>query len=321
MTLAQLASYVCTKSGLTDTAAVTACKTFLSKRYELIWNSALWKDSLIGVDVTVDPSDADNAEGIVFLPEVIDRVVAVRTVERSVQVRGLEDYYRIDFDKFSQTGTAFEFAILSPAWFVWRSPSADQTGLGLTASADATAKIIWFDQNGVRHVESGTGTYFGTRLMTGTKITVESLFVDSDDPIAVFPNNDTNLDNVGEIIPPETRSPSYQRLRIFNIPDAAITLSVLGKKKFIPFDFDNEEPELKNLDNCLIAFGMAEMLQYGRRVGQAQTFLQEAEILLKELARLETVQAAHNSRFVPESGFGDPFFNPSTNAGFTTGVF
>ncbi len=340
MTLDQLADYVCTKSGLTDTAAVTACKTFLSKRYELIYNSYLWKDSLIGVDITVDPTtNDDNAEGVVFIPEVIDRVVAVRTTDRSVQVRGLEDYYRIDYDKFAQTGTPYEFALLPPAWFTWRA-DAGQSSIYFSGPVDTwNLKLVYTNQNGVRTVTTADlDPNEGERItLTGTKIVVESVFKKQQDANATIPVSDANnitvvslpddapvRDASGQLISlatSDTRSPKYQRLRIFNIPDASLTLSVLGKKKFIPLDFDTEEPEISNLDNCLIAFGMADMLEYGRRVGQAQTFKQEGAILLQELAKLETVQAAHNSRFIPENGMGDPFFGPSHNAGLTTGVF
>jgi hypothetical protein len=401
MTLAQLTDYVCQKAGLTEDEDRSACQGFISKRYELIYNSYLWKDSLAGVDITVDPvNNADNAEGIMLLPEVIDRVVAIRTPDangsfgRSVRVRGLEDFYRVDYDKFSKTGTPYEFALLSPVWFVWRGYGA----LQITGNASDTKqmKVTWRDRDGKRYVQllsngvylpgaltnavpagaqyDGDGTFNpnltvgrsyyyydpsnlgnGVTFLTNgdTQVPNNSVFVAGSSVTlvgagpdvnvtaylvatdgnklrveieSVFKQATTGVVSFAPVITPDgssgtlqasdTRSPAYQRVRLFNIPTGAITLSVLGKKKFVPLDFDEEEPEIKNLDNCLIAFAMADMLKRARQFAKAQTETQEATVLLAELAKLETVQAAHNSRIIPDGGYGDVFFAPGRSGGF-----
>lgn len=387
MTLIDLVNYICTKCGLLEAEDLAACRTFVSKRYELIYNSALWKDSLAGVDITVDPTNADNAEGIVLLPEVIDRVVAVRTHCNPVQVRGLEDFYRVPYDKFMQKGSPWEFAILSPLWFVWRG----FVGLRVIIDAAATKpiKVTWRDETGKRFTQllnnnsllnsvaygddlipagavyDGSALYYVTMVagqvyyytpgnsgqldladqvinaagyftpnagfvvgaLSGgagilvtdkvqpakaARLEIEAVFKPTTtQPVSLNPQGYSKPQPAGgTLAPTDTRSPSYQRIRLAPIPQIAVSISVLGKMKFVPLDFDSEEPALRNLDNCLIAFGCADMQTYARQLGKADSFMKEGEVLLEELMKLETVQAANNQRIIPSEGFGDRYFGP-----------
>ena len=408
MNLADLTSYICTKGQMTGTADRAAAKLFLSKRYELIYNSYLWKDSLVMVDVTVDPADADNAEGIVLLPEVIDRVVAIRTADRSVRVRGLEDYYRIDADQFARTGSAFEFSLLSPVWFIWRGYHGLVIQAAEAGDNSVEMLVTWRDETGARFVQklkhgdklsypipadalTTTVTGCGQSDVNGTYVTpgkingkpyftkggvtliqwdgskwklysltmlayayesaaavatpdlvtnwtaingapnplplfsafagavrrfeVESVFKPTTTNIMIL-NAQFNGDSAGGIIgATDLKSPSYQRVRLFSIPSVATTLKVLGKKKFEPLTFDQEEPAIKNLDNCLLALALGDLWARRRQMGKAAMFYQEGAALLKELALLETVQAAHNTQFLPDGGAGDALFGPGRSGG------
>lgn len=156
MNLSELASFVCGKVGLSETNDIAACKKFLNQRYELVWNEGLWRDALVMIEQTVDPDTDENAAaGIVLLPAEIDRVIAARTENNSLRVNGLEFYHRIDFDKFQGTGTALEFAVLSPVWTIWRGA----VGLQVTSAAADDGKTIivqWRDSDGVKHTDTLT---------------------------------------------------------------------------------------------------------------------------------------------------------------------
>jgi hypothetical protein len=415
MTLTELVDYICTKSGMNSPEDQASARKFISKRYELIWNGYLWKDCLFGLDVAIDPSsNADHAEGIVLLPESVDRVVAVRTDVQSVRVHGIEDYYRVDPDQFLRTGAPTEFSILDPVWFTWRG-FYGLKGAVDSSDVDTLGKLTWKDFNGERHVQSGklsdmlgvvsalpfpkqlnalgetftfsTGNYsyigeipvtittptgnsftadkmivyqgngswalsIGTELVITnttlfgqwkgnpsfgfdpftvtpvdsavypvsftTRIEIESFFKGvTSNPVSLSPSLTNNI--IGGIAEPlgdslkagDTRSPSHQRLRLFSIPNTTLTLHVLAKKKFEPITFDQEEPAIRNLDNCLIAFAMADMLEMGRQYAKAQAMMSEGGVLLSELAKLETMQAANNTRFIPENGMGEGnYFGP-----------
>ncbi len=488
MTRDELVSFVTTKCQLVEDDDVAAAKLFLSKRYELIFNQFLWKDSLCMVDVPFNPANPDNAQGIVSLPQQIDRVVALRTTLGSVRIHGLEDYYRIDFNKFlNQQGNGSnltEFAILNPIWLTVRAstlspapsavttvsllldflngtsgatvqdfstlvpnpsnnldyqayvascvvglqsvtsgslPGANQTAIatasgggqpltvacrpglraiggnfyainglgnvdpsavvtvtvdGVSASTSAGGGFLGFikassDINtltiqGVANLFVGMNLVYvaNTSVLSGQYVTIQSTDPGSDvnQPVkviwrdglerhvqtsnlpftlkpsdnsgfieieAVFkavtigsvqvvvtpPNRNITTpptpEIVGTLLPSDTRSPSYQRIRLFCTPAANVTLNVLGKKPFVPLDYATEQPGIRNLDNCLIAFAVGDMLVRARHPqSESQPYYQEGTTLLDELAKLETVQAANNTHFTPDGGFGDVLLGP-----------
>lgn len=46
MTLSELATFITTKLADTDSASVTVCKDFINRRYQMIWDSAIWTETL-----------------------------------------------------------------------------------------------------------------------------------------------------------------------------------------------------------------------------------------------------------------------------------
>ena len=159
MNLIDQANYVCTQIGLTDTDDIAAAQLFLRSWDEQIYNSYLWKDTMIGVDYNFSPKNADNAEGVVIVPPVIDIVVAARVGAapgvwgNSIRVHGIEDYYRVDWDWFNQQGTPFEFAELPPVWLVYRGAEPLQLINLNIQDSGAASEIIWYDQDGTKHVD------------------------------------------------------------------------------------------------------------------------------------------------------------------------
>jgi hypothetical protein len=415
MTRDELVTFICTSTGYGEPDDIAACQTFLVARDRMIYDSALWKDSLVMCEIAVDPvNNADHAEGIVFLPEVIARAVAVRTAENAVRVTDLGQYFRIDLDQFARTGQPFEFSILNPAWFVWRGTQALQL---VTAVGDtAPIKIVWRDELGKRFSRSllngallaanavvgavkngvlvsgageaeangfllkqaatyagrplylgGTASYLGAGVFAGAGpqlhwdpdfnlwslgavfggpgfgdaytsadnvatpdlVTTWAYASDPTHPplptvIATYPGRleieamfkpattaDVSLDPSltgdiagGTLATTDTRSPSYQRLRLFGMPTVATTLRVLGKAQYEALDFATQEPGLRNSENALIAFTRGDLLRRGGENGAAGQAFQEGTVLLQQLKDLEAVQAASNSRIIPDSGYG-----------------
>lgn len=402
MTLDDLASYITQKTQLVEPDDLAAARLFLSKRYELIWNQFLWKDSLALISLTVDPTtNDDNADGIVLLPEIIDMVCGLRSDTNSIQIHALEEYFRIDYDAFqaNQMPTS-EFVILSPVWFVWRG------GIGLKINNSdpqdngKVIKIIWRDTAGVQYNQNitlnsinnplltdpsdfntvivtgaglaaanGTYTQDGTQYVKGdytivfftdsgtwnlmfggqaqyisfgadivgtwvvdqgpgpaptvaygvkSKLTIEAVFK----PIlagTVSLNPQISGEQAGGTLPISTlaaRSPSHQRVRLFSKPTQQFPLNVLGKRKIVPLNFGAQEPDLRNLDNCLISFASGDLLIRERHYAKAASEYQQGEALLKELASMQTIQQANHVQFQPEGGYGDLYFSPNSNWGY-----
>ena len=55
MTLSEIATYVCNLIGKTDSTSVARCKEYIRQHHELIYDSALWRESLIVERVTMEP--------------------------------------------------------------------------------------------------------------------------------------------------------------------------------------------------------------------------------------------------------------------------
>ena len=99
MTLTELASFITSKLSMTDTDSVTACKSYINRRYEMLWNSALWTETLGVASKAVVAGDTsvtlDGAPSITFYQSgsapttYIDFPVAAKFTETG-QDEGLE---------------------------------------------------------------------------------------------------------------------------------------------------------------------------------------------------------------------------------------
>jgi hypothetical protein len=148
MNLDDMARFVCGKVNQSEDEDILACKGFIRQRHTLLWTEALWKDALTEYRLTVSPDDylpTSNwlpTKGVLLVPPAIDKVIAVRTDSRALNVQRQEFYYRIDFDAFAKTGCPADFVLL-PAC-VWETDSAaewyakrnDAGDVALTVKAD-----------------------------------------------------------------------------------------------------------------------------------------------------------------------------------------
>lgn len=91
MTLTELATFITSKLQDTDSASVTACKDFINRRYQMVWDSALWTETLGVASKAVAAGDQtitlDGAPSITFYQSgvapstYIDFPVAVKVTE------------------------------------------------------------------------------------------------------------------------------------------------------------------------------------------------------------------------------------------------
>lgn len=174
MNLAEMADLVCTKVRTTDDESIAACKTYLQRRAEMIWNEALWRDSIIQTTVDLHPQaytvngvpvarDKLHVEGIFLCPHVVGKVLAVRTTENSMQNRSEEYFFLSDPDQFAISGTPLAYTILSPVCAQvgsYPAVSNGQAGYNYLSNqgynaADRAVKFFlrWYDYNLKRMVE------------------------------------------------------------------------------------------------------------------------------------------------------------------------
>ena len=108
MNLGDMASFVTGKIGKTDTDSVAKCKEFLARRYELIWNSQLWRESLSTASQSV-PADTQD---VTLNDSSIDQIVAVRWSDTTLGPVAHEQVFAIDPTLFDDSGTPLAFVTL-----------------------------------------------------------------------------------------------------------------------------------------------------------------------------------------------------------------
>ena len=140
MNLTDLANHICQQCGMTDTDDVSAARMFLQRRLEMIWNSQIWRCSLVEATLTINPDGtctlADTtwnpSSSTLMLPSVIDSVLAVRADNHAMTVASLESYYRTDTDWLKMQGDPYDFQVLAPLAFDLGQP----TNINFAATGD-----------------------------------------------------------------------------------------------------------------------------------------------------------------------------------------
>jgi hypothetical protein len=81
MTLSEQATFICNKLSDTDADSVAACKGFINRRYQMVWDSALWQESLgiVSKDVTASTETItlDSTPSITFFQSAVAPTTAL----------------------------------------------------------------------------------------------------------------------------------------------------------------------------------------------------------------------------------------------------
>jgi len=178
MNLTDLANHICAQCGMNDTDDVSAAKMFLQRRLEMIWNTQLWRSSLIEATMTVNPDGSTTLADTVWIPSratlllpvAFDSVLAVRQDSHAMSVASLESYYRTDADWLNMQGDPTEFQILKPMVYEFATPQA--ISLVSSVAADAGVSVnTTFSLDGVTNISASTpanssamGNSIGTAL-------------------------------------------------------------------------------------------------------------------------------------------------------------
>ena len=162
MTLSDMAAAICEKINMQQTVDLTACKAWLVRRHELLWKSALWKDSLIAYTQTLSPTGyAPTAtwlpsKGTLLCPPILEQVLAVRTTEHHLNVQRQDYYYRIDYDAFNEQGNPREFVLLPACVWEFDTPTLIRVNNATGDEAAATILDV-LDSDGISVTRTSLG--------------------------------------------------------------------------------------------------------------------------------------------------------------------
>jgi len=152
MNLTNMANFVCSKVGRTDSESIASCQGFIGRRYELIYDSQLWRDTLQSSTITVSSGTQD-----VTLPTSIDRIIAVRWSDRALTPVQQEAVYYIDPTLFDKSGTPLSFVIMPRT-------SSGQSVIRLVQKPATQKDVTVLGKSGVRVIDSSN--LFQTRTLT-----------------------------------------------------------------------------------------------------------------------------------------------------------
>lgn len=320
MNLAELADLVCETVRKPDSDSVAACKTYLKRRDQMLWDGNLWRDSLFEFTSSLDPDAAFDIQtnplladsGIVLLPRSIDRVLALRKSDGVLPVQNMERFFMDTLDGFAQTGAPCEFALLSPV--VWQFNTVQKlwiynAGEAVSVTVRAFDTISGEVQTQTFAVTATPQIFQPVASIIPDVSTIEDVFKNTSfaNISLAYGASISSLTAFSAILATETRMQKYQRVRLFPRPTSAISIRALVKRKYLPITDDYEEPRLRQAENVLIAYATGDMLRRSNKFGMANEAYAEGAALLAKLENIEFFQQAQRMQLVPEiegSGFG-----------------
>ena len=316
MTLLEMADYVCGKVRRTDAASVTRCKGYLARRYEMICAEELWKDLIYRLEFTYNmtttqaddlfgPNMQSRDVGIWHLPAVVDKVLAVRSATSPLAVDDPLQMLRSTLDEFGESGDPVKFYMEGAVVADLRGALDDVLAgsvvmTGLDADASTAIRVRYLDLNGEMQTLDDTLDPGGAGDPFYPSVIVSASKATTTGPLGLYLSQ--TGDTLSTAPAASTQFPRLPRLRLVPAPTEDLALKVLVKLKAQSMTDANDEPQINGIENCLMAFAQADMLQHERQYGKAQAVVGEGTALLRQLKTSAVAQEACLQRIVPIVG-------------------
>lgn len=310
MNIGDIAEFITSKLGKTDTDSVDVCKKFIRQRHQMIYDSDLWKDSIAILQFDLPEYFNANAyDQEMALPYEIDRPMAVALDDQTLNYAELQYLIVNQPSDLFQTGTPLAFTEVEPRVFDRTLNIGDAGAFRITASAvndpgdDGVVIHCKGSIDGRPLTEDITLT---TATVLGSKFFDKLVYVSK--PITKGAVNIDNSTGNIEAIPWECTK--YQRavIRFNNKPKyvsgETIKINVLGKRRIRPLMSDLDELQIRGIENAVLAYVEGDMLERMKQYGKAQVKFSEGQTMLAVARDTERAQSAHVQRLTPTTGFG-----------------
>jgi hypothetical protein len=293
--LAEMTGAVAARTGQYAPDAAILIKDFLRRNYQQVYNSNLWTESTVEINVT-------SVTGILILPEFVDRVVAIRGNSNLGQLSAAQPslFYGINPQIFEQTGDPLAFSYLTSVGMPILPTTAEPIRVDSSSANDKTAVFIKGEQAVTGDVISESLTLNGLASVVTTNnflvlLTVAKNITSGN--VGVYGN--TSSVHFGTLLANE-RERKHIRIQFRPTPTANVACKVLCKRRITPFMQDEDTPLLRDIGNVLIELASADMFsKLGNKDGSMDAKA-KADQALKTLIDLETQQGASSYQIVPE---------------------
>ena len=306
--LVELTDAVCARIGdyLPQTRIVV--KEYLRRQYQMIYDSALWPESLV-------PFRASSDGEQVILPDYIDCVVSVRAEAGGVQMfnEDVSTFFSISPQIFEEVTThPVAYSVLTPVGVGALPPLEELLAFTSTDPMDNAVVMVRGESQGQIYEETvqlnGQAQVYTARAY-GTPLTVAKPETHGDISVT---GASSNL--LLETIPFNQTERKHMRLWIQPTSSAAHSCLILGKRRINPFVQDEDTPMIRNIQNILINAATADALMKTAPPVSAD-YRNQANAALQILIDKETKQQSRSPRIIPyvEPGYmldndADTFF-------------
>lgn len=309
MTLSEIATLITNKLGRTDSgnanSSVDICKSFINRRYKMIYDNTMWLESLATAVEWVFDRDVTISNN----PEVyysggsaakIDRVIAANFAEADVE-------------------TVNSITVSSPAGIKYQMSSTSGWNVGDTFYAYGFPNTVQA-LNGKKTVDVVHAEYLsiadptnlqtanGNYNITGWITADENAFAEITpidwwkhfkvDP-SLLVEQDTTLQTPENFVHLPKDGSGNPRVRLIPGPSKEGLLHVLGKVAWTELT-DDDSPVIHGIDEALLAYAEGDMLERGRKYAKAQIKFQEGAALLQAMRQAQVQQFASDPVVIPD---------------------
>jgi hypothetical protein len=329
MTLAEMADMVCDKVGKTDDESIARCKSYLRRRYNLLHDSNLWRDTLDTFSWSNASMGDEASQGRGYVQQIVgpawaDRILGIRRGDESVL--DPDDVIRTFLTAptaFDDTGDAVRFHRLSNLAvnrFLEYGPGIEDSNdyetwgtrlqLFSNSAADAGKRVRIVDDPTISVVPKSelvtlngiSAVYTDNNYQAPVVLSKEQ----TTGTVTVYPVTQGNgyFSGVAPVVvlEPKVASISHPRVKLTPATTTAETFLVLAKRKPKQLLEDLDTPTIAGCEEALMAITQADMLEWMRQYGKAQIKAQEAAVMVQKMKDQETNQTANIIRLIPALG-------------------
>lgn len=289
-TLEEMSCAVAARTSQYSPESAILIKDFIRRNYQQVYDSTLWTESTIEVDVT-------SVTSVLVLPEYIDRVISIRGVSTLGQLSVAQPslFYSINPWIFEQTGDPLAFSYLAPVGVRTLPLLTETIRLVSTSATDKTPVFLRDETLGYVSVNLNGTTPVTTSIGFTAPLTVSKGITTG--TVSAVGNTSTLL--LVELLPNE-RERKHIRIRFRPTPTSNVVCKVLCKRKITPLIQDEDSPLLRDIGNVLINLACSDMFSKLGNDKAAADSRSKAGEALSTLIDLEKSQGANSWQVVPD---------------------
>lgn len=297
MTLAELAEHVSDRVGSSDDESIRLAKRFIRRRYKMIYDQHPWRDAHTMFQFRTTDND-------VIMPNWVDKIVEIRvdntTAARRLTMVSRQTLMLANPGALDKEGQRLGFTIAHSV-ATHTHPDGAQVEVYSSDAADTTQEVrIRGIHNGLEIEEAVT--LAGMTVKPAVYWYDEILGFSKPETAGFVTLQKLSAGAQLQVLLPKETERRHQRIQLvydFKTGADEEVFTALVKRHCRELIHDSDAPQITNLDESLIAFGMADLLERHRQYAKSQVKIQEAVALVNNRVVAERDQQQHHIQIIP----------------------